>query len=57
MTDWLRGVEELGGLPQGGLQISGEDFGEEPRPLQHEGRGDPGGEETVCGVQSVSGRV
>ena len=36
------------GVPQGGLQVGGEDFGEEPRPLQHQGRGDSGGEEAVC---------
>ena len=38
------------GLSQSRLQIGGKDFGEEPDSLQHEGRGDSGGKETLCGV-------
>ena len=49
----LQRVEAVAGLPPAGLQVGGEDFGEEPRPLRHAGRGDPGREETVRGVQSV----
>ena len=60
----LQRVEAVAGLPPAGLQVGGEDFGEEPRPLRHAGRGDPGREETVprsairrvgsCRVQSCS---
>ena len=39
---------------QARLQISGQDFGKEPRPLRQPGRGDPGREEAVCGVQAVA---
>ena len=49
----LRRVKELRRLPPGGLQVGGQDFGEEPRAVQYAGRGDPGREETVPRVQPV----
>jgi hypothetical protein len=45
---------QLPGVPQGGLQVGGEHCGEEPRQVQHTGRGDPGGEAALCGVQAVA---
>ena len=46
-------VEELAGLPPGGLQVGGQDFGEEPGPLPIAGRGDSGRQEAMRGVQAV----
>ena len=51
---WLCRLQELRGVPQGGLQVGGKDFGEEPGAVRHAGRGDPGGKEAVPRVQSVS---
>ena len=47
---WIRGIGKVTGLPPARLQISGQDFGEEPGPLRQSGRSDPGREEAVCGV-------
>jgi hypothetical protein len=41
----LRRIRELGRLPQGRLQVSGQDIGEERRQVSYRGRGGPGGEE------------
>ena len=43
----IRGLIKIAGLPPAGLQVGGQDFGEEPRALRDKGRGDPGGKEAL----------
>jgi NAD(P)-dependent dehydrogenase (short-subunit alcohol dehydrogenase family) len=50
----LRGLGQVPGVPLGGPQVGGEDFGEEPGTVRQPGRGDPGWEEAVFRMQAVT---
>jgi hypothetical protein len=49
----LRRVEKFSGFSSGQLQIGGENSGKELDSLCHQGRGNAGGEKTVCRMQAV----
>ena len=53
VTEGYLASKEFAGISQGGLQVSREDFGKEPHPLRHAGRGHCSGEEALPRMQSV----